>query len=87
MGEIFNDSLSTREQKDLCTLIYYPAEKLELVKDDITDKQELNDWYFITINRLVKVCRNVSSKYSRSKVHKALPEDFSRSYPEGSATG
>ena len=77
VGEIFNDSLSTREQKDLCTLIYYPAEKLELIKDEITDPVELNDWYFITINRLVKVCRNVSSKYSRSKVHKALPEDFS----------
>ena len=77
VGEIFNDSLSTREQKDLCTLIYYPAEKLELVKTAIPDKDELNDWYFITINRLVKVCRNVSSKYSRSKVHKALPEDFS----------
>ena len=77
VGEIFSDSLSTREQKDLCTLIYYPAEKLELVKDEITDKEELNDWYFITINRLVKVCRNVSSKYSRSKVHKALPQDFS----------
>ena len=77
VGEIFNDSLSTREQKDLCTLIYYPAEKLELVKEAISDKTELNDWYFITINRLVKVCRNVSSKYSRSKVHKALPQDFS----------
>ena len=77
VGEIFSDSLSTREQKDLCTLIYYPAEKLELVKDEIGDKDELNDWYFITINRLVKVCRNVSSKYSRSKVHKALPQDFS----------
>lgn len=77
VGEIFNDSLSSREQKDLCTLIYYPAEKLELVKDELTDKDDLHDWYFITINRLVKVCRNVSSKYSRSKVHKALPEDFS----------
>ena len=77
VSEIFNDSLSSREQKDLCTLIYYPAEKLELVKDEIADKDDLNDWYFITINRLVKVCRNVSSKYSRSKVHKALPEDFS----------
>ncbi len=77
VGEIFNDSLSTREQKDLCTLIYYPSEKLELVKSEITDSEELHDWYFITINRLVKVCRNVSSKYSRSKVHKALPQDFS----------
>ena len=77
VGEIFNDSLGTREQKDLCTLIYYPEDKLQLVKEAISEKDELNDWYFITINRLVKVCRNVSSKYSRSKVHKALPEDFS----------
>ena len=72
VNTIFNDSLSAREQKDLCTLIYYPAEKLELVKDEITDKEDLDDWYFITINRLVRVCRHVSSKYSRSKVHKAL---------------
>ena len=77
VNTIFNDSLSAREQKDLCTLIYYPAEKLELVKEEITDKEDLEDWYFITINRLVRVCRHVSSKYSRSKVHKALPEDFS----------
>ena len=77
VGEIFSDSLSTKEQKDLCTLIYYPSEKLELVKKAITDEVDLNDWYFITINRLVRVCRNVSSKYSRSKVHKALPRDFS----------
>ena len=77
VGEIFNDSLGSKEQKDLCTLIYYPADKLERVKDKLTDEDDLHDWYFITINRLVKVCRNVSSKYSRSKVHKALPSDFS----------
>jgi len=77
VGEIFNDSLSSKEQKELCTLIYYPELKLELIKDDMTDPDDLQDWYFITINRLVRVCRNVSSKYSRSKVHKALPDDFS----------
>ncbi|MBR6431876.1 MAG: fructose-bisphosphatase class III, partial [Muribaculaceae bacterium] len=75
--EIFNDSLGSREQKELCALIYYPVEKLEQVKKEIKDKQDMYDWYFITINRLVRVCRHVSSKYSRSKVHKALPEDFS----------
>lgn len=75
--EIFNDTIGIREQKELCTLIYYPQEKIELVKEDITDSEELNDWYFITINRLVRVCRNVSSKYTRSKVNKALPADFS----------
>lgn len=75
--EIFNETLSSREQKEICTLIYYPTKKLQLVKSDFTDPSILEDWYFITINRLVKVCRNVSSKYTRSKVHKALPQDFS----------
>lgn len=75
--ENFSDTLSLKEQKDLCTLIYYPELKLELVKSSIDDNTEQEDWYFITINRLVKVCRDVSSKYTRSKVHKALPKDFS----------
>ena len=71
--EIFAHSLRDQEIKDLCTLIYYPEEKLRLIK-----KQEgnLDDWYRITLNRLVKVCQNVSSKYTRSKVRKALPKDF-----------
>jgi len=75
--EIFDETIDKREQKELCTLIYYPQEKLELIKVDISDKERLNEWYFTTINRLVKVCRNVSSKYTRSKVNKALPADFS----------
>ncbi len=75
--EIFNDSLGGREQKELCTLIYYPEKKIELVKREFTDPVDLKDWRFITINRLVKVLRNVSSKYSRSKVNKALPASFS----------
>ncbi len=74
--ELFKETLGGREQKELCTLIYYPERKLELVKSDVEDDDELRDWYFITINRLVKVCRDVSSKYTRSKVHKALPVDF-----------
>ena len=77
VGEIFGDTLSLRDQKELCTLIYYPERKLELVKNGFDDRDELNDWYFITINRLVRVCRNVSSKYTRSKVNKALPTSFS----------
>lgn len=72
--EIYNETLSIKDQKDLCALIYYPELKIELVKQTTDD---LEDWYFISINRLVKVCRNVSSKYSRSKVIKALPKDFS----------
>lgn len=75
--EIFNETLGSRDQKELCTLIYYPENKLELVCQELEDENDRNDWYFITINRLVKVCRDVSSKYTRSKVHKALPQDFS----------
>ena len=62
------------EKRELCTLIYYPEKKLELVKQIEPD---IDDWYHITIHQLVKVCRNVSSKYTRSKVRKSLPPDFS----------
>ncbi len=75
--EIFNETLGHREQQELCTLIYYPERKLDLIKQEIDESDELGDWYFITINRLVRVCRSVSSKYTRSKVHKALPDDYS----------
>ncbi|MDE5568939.1 MAG: fructose-1,6-bisphosphatase, partial [Muribaculaceae bacterium] len=74
VNEIFGNSLRESEKKDLCTLIYYPQEKLELVK---TEEDNMSEWYEITLNRLVKVCQSVSSKYTRSKVNKALPKDFS----------
>lgn len=74
VNEIFGNSLRESEKKDLCTLIYYPAEKLELIK---ANESNMNEWYEITLNRLVKVCQSVSSKYTRSKVNKALPRDFS----------
>ena len=59
---------------EFCTLIYYPEQKLELIKGVETD---IDDWYVITLNQLVRVCQNVSSKYTRSKVRKALPKEFS----------
>ena len=74
VNEIFSNTLRDYEKKELCSLIYYPEEKLELIKSKETD---LDDWYLITLNQLVKVCRNVSSKYTRSKVRKALPREFS----------
>ena len=74
VNEIFGNTLRENEKKELCTLIYYPEEKLQLVK---AREAELDDWYLITLNQLVKVCQNVSSKYTRSKVRKALPRDFS----------
>lgn len=74
VNEIFENSLRESEKKDLCTLIYYPEQKLQLVKEA---EPELDDWYVITLNQLVRVCQNVSSKYTRSKVRKALPPEFS----------
>ena len=76
VDEIYGNELNKEQQKELCTLIYYPEQKLKLVKEEI-NPDTLEDWFFTTINRLVMVCRTVSSKYSRSKVSKALPADFS----------
>ena len=74
VNELFGADIREAEKKELCTLIYYPEQKLELIKARETD---LEDWYRITIHQLVKVCRDVSSKYTRSKVRKSLPPDFS----------
>lgn len=74
VNEIFSNTLRECEKKELCTLIYYPNEKLELVKN--TEK-DIDEWYVITLTQLVKVCQSVSSKYTRSKVRKSLPKKFS----------
>lgn len=73
VNDIFGTTLREAEKRELCTLIYYPEQKLELIKETETD---INDWYHITIHQLVSVCRDVSSKYTRSKVRKSLPNDF-----------
>ena len=74
VNELFGNTLRESEKRELCTLIYYPEQKLELVKHNETD---IDDWYHITLHQLVAVCRAVSSKYTRSKVRKSLPADFS----------
>ena len=70
---IFGNAISESERKELATLIYYPEEKLDLVKKKTENMEE---WYNITLYRLIQVCKNVSSKYTRSKVRKALPSGF-----------
>jgi Uncharacterized protein conserved in bacteria len=72
--EIFGHALREQDKRDLCTLIYYPEEKLKIVKQK---RRNINEWYKIMLNYLVKVCSNVSSKYTRSKVRKALPKEYS----------
>lgn len=76
--DIFGTSLSTDDIRQLCSLIYYPEQKLEYIHAASGDNDsDLYDFYTITLHRLVKVARSVSSKYTRSKVRKALPPEFS----------
>ncbi|MBR4014985.1 MAG: fructose-1,6-bisphosphatase [Anaerotignum sp.] len=74
ISAIFGPSLRENEKKALATLIYYPEKKLEQMAEQ---EEDLEDWYKITLHRLVKICKVVSSKYTRSKVRKALPQEFS----------
>ena len=74
VNDIFGDTLLESEKRELCTLIYYPEQKLVLVK---AKEKDLNAWYRKTLFQLKRVLRTVSSKYTRSKVRKALPADFS----------
>ena len=80
--QVLGDDLPKARMRDLCTLIYYPEQKLALLKSSITSNPSpstsdpLNDFYTETLTSLVKVCREISSKYTRSKVRKVLPKDF-----------
>lgn len=71
--ELFSDELKKAQKKELCTLIYYPEQKLQLIKETTED---LHEFYRTTLVCLVKVCREVSSKYTRSKIRKELPKAF-----------
>lgn len=71
--DAFKDTLQANEKSTLATLIYYPEKKLPLILKESTNSEE---WFRITLFRLIKLCRVVSSKYTRSRVRKALPDDF-----------
>lgn len=71
--EIFGTSLREQEIRELCSLIYYPEQKLEYIR---ASEDNLDDFYNVTLHQLVRVCQTVSSKYTRSKVRKALPKEF-----------
>ncbi len=73
IDEVFGKTLRKKEKTLLATLIYYPKEKLELV---LKNEDDINEWYGITLQRLSKVARAAASKYTRSKVRKAMPSDF-----------
>ena len=71
--EVFGTTLSTRERNDLATLIYYPKAKLELVADQ---EEDLEEWYRITIHRLVQICRFVSIKHTRNNVRECMDPEY-----------
>lgn len=74
VAELYGTAMRESEIRNLCSLIYYPEKKLEYIK---ATEEDLNDFYNITLHQLVKICQTVSSKYTRSKVRKALPKEFS----------
>ena len=73
IDDVFGNTMSSRDKQTLATLIYYPKEKMDRIKK--TEKN-MEDWYKITLYRLIEVCKRTASKYTRSKVRKALPPDF-----------
>ncbi len=73
LDQIFSTSVSKADLNQLATLIYYPQEKLEEIERETEDMRE---WYRITFHRLIELCRVVSSKYTRSKVRKAMPKEY-----------
>ena len=84
VDEIFGEYMPLAAKKELCTLIYYPEQKLELVKNQYAIREangdtsdNLEEWYRMTLHQLVKVFRVISSKYTRSKVRKSFPKEYS----------
>lgn len=71
---LFGDELTHQERSELCTLIYYPEEKLERLK---SEGKVNDDWYKVTIRRLIELVRFLSSKYPRNRVREAMPKEYS----------
>ena len=73
IDDVFGNTLSRQDKQSLATLIYYPAEKMSRI---LQTEKNPDDWYKITLYRLIAVCRRAASKYTRSKIRKALPKEF-----------
>ena len=67
----YKDILSLKERNKLATLIYYPEEKLNQIKEK---NENTKKWYRDTISRLIEICRMAGGKYTRSKVRKSVPK-------------
>lgn len=73
IDEVFGHTLSNSDKRSMATLIYYPKEKMEIIRKQ---EEDMENWYKITLYRLIEVCKRTASKYTRSKVRKALPADY-----------
>ncbi|MFS0560530.1 fructose-1,6-bisphosphatase [Terribacillus sp. 179-K 1B1 HS] len=74
--DIFSGVIFEKEIDELAALVYYPEEKLQIIKNDFHQEEDLNEWYKKTIKRMIKLISYASSKYTRSKLRKALPSQF-----------
>lgn len=74
--EIFQGRLSTREMNQLATIVYYPEEKIDLIVAQLESQEEVEEFYALTTSRITELCGFVCSKYTRSKVRKALPPEY-----------
>lgn len=70
---LFEETLSDIDREEICTLIYYPVEKLEMMKKESSNNEE---WYRVILGELIEIARLLSSKYTRSKVRKAMPDEY-----------
>ena len=70
---LFKDILSDYDRQEICTLIYYPVEKIELMRQAGKNNE---DWYRVRLKELIEIARLLSSKYTRSKVRKAMPKEY-----------
>jgi len=68
------DSCGAEQRRELCTLIYYPEKKLASIKKT---QKNMDSWYETTLLNMVEVCKSIAKKYTRSKVRKAMPQEFS----------
>lgn len=72
--ETFGHIISEEDEVRLANLIYYPEKMINQIKQA---NEYTEDWQKTAVYRLVQICREVSSKYTRSKVRKKMPKEFS----------
>lgn len=75
VNDLFSGRIREQEIRELCTLIYYPKESLDRIRQ--REGEAMDNWYLVALNQLIKVCQRVTEKYTRSKVRKALPKQYS----------